>query len=98
MPTPPKPISVNGHMSWGMRVRSRIDSAKIVERLQRVACGDEEATQSSINAARILLNKTLPDIKPMEVQQGDGGNAKTITNDKLFELIEGQCERIDDKS
>ena len=52
----------------------------------------------SINASRILLAKTLPDIKPMEVQQGDGGNAKTISNDRLFELIEGQCERIDDKS
>ena len=81
--------------TWGQRARSRIDSTLIVERLQRVALGVEEATQSEINACRILLAKTLPDIKPMEVSTGDGGNAKTITNDQLLQVIEGQSKRIE---
>ena len=68
MPQPRKQIQVNGHQAWGMKVRSRIDSAKIVERLQRVACGEEEATQTSINAARILLDRTLPTVAAIQVQ------------------------------
>ena len=95
MPTPRKQITANGHKPWGMRVRERIDSAKIIERLQRVALDQEEATMVSLQAAKMLLDRTLPTIKPMEVKQGDGGNAKTITNDKLFAIIEGQAKRID---
>ena len=77
--------------SWGSRARERIDSTVIVQRLQRVAMGEEEATQVSLMAAKMLLDRTLPTIKPMEVKQGDGGNAKTITNDQLFQLIESKA-------
>ena len=86
----------SGHVPWGMKVRSRIDSTLIVQRLQRVALGLEDATQTEINASRILLAKTLPDIAPMKPEStGDGGNAKTITNDQLLNIIEGQVERIE---
>lgn len=94
MPTPRKMITVNGHPSWGMKVRSRIDSALIVERLQRVALGQEEATQTELMAARLLLNRTLPEIKPIEVKAEGGRSAKTITNDDLLNIIEGQAKRI----
>ena len=80
--------------TWGQRVRNRIDSTLIVERLQRVALGTEEATQVELNACRMLLDRTLPTIKPVEpTGQGDT-NAKTITNDQLFTLIEGESKRI----
>ena len=85
---------ITPRMTWGEKARSRIDSTLIVQRLQRVALGEEEATQTEINAARILLDRTLPSIKPMEVSMGDGGNAKTITNDQLLNLIEGESKRI----
>ena len=80
--------------AWGMRVRERIDSAAIVNQLERIALGQEEGTQTQINAARILLDRTLPAIKPIEVDQGTDSNAKTITNDQLFAVIEGQAKRI----
>jgi hypothetical protein len=80
--------------TWGSRARSRIDSTIIVERLQRVALGLEEATQTEINAARILLDRTLPAIKPIEVKAEGGGNAKSITNNELLAVIEGQSKRV----
>ena len=85
---------ITPRMTWGEKARLRIDATLIVERLQRVALGSEEATQTSINASRILLDRVLPSIKPMEVSMGDGGNAKTITNDQLLNLIEGESKRI----
>jgi hypothetical protein len=87
-------ISINGHQSWGSKARSRIDSTLIVERLQRVALGHEEATQTELMAARLLLNRTLPEIKPIEVKTESGKSAKTITNDDLLNIIEGQAKRI----
>lgn len=90
-------IKTNGFMPWGAKVRMRIDAGKIVERLQRVALGEEEATQSEIMAARLLLDRTLPVIKPMEVEADVGQSAKTITNDNLFRIIEGNAKRIDSK-
>ena len=95
MPTPKQLI--NPRQTWGQKARSRIDSTRIVERFQRVACGEEEATQVELNAARMLLDRTLPAIKAIEVKASDGGNAKTITNDKLFNLIEGTATRVDKK-
>jgi hypothetical protein len=86
---------INPRRTWGEKVRLRIDSGAIVQRLQQVALGLEEATQTEINAARILLDRTLPAIKPIEVATGDGGNAKDITNDQLFSLIEGESKRIE---
>ena len=93
MPTPKRQITLtaNGHQSWGSRARDRIDCTKIVERLQRVALDQEEATQVSLMASKMLLDRVLPTIKPMEVKQGDGGNAKTISNDQLFQLIESKA-------
>ena len=80
---------INPRQTWGEKARSRIDSTLIVERLQRHILDDaDEMPQSKINAARVLLDRTLPAIKPIEVQVGDGGDAKRITNDQLFQLIE----------
>ena len=96
MPTPQRKMTLtaNGHQSWGSRARDRIDSTLIVERLQRVALGEEEATQASINAARILLDRTLPAIAPIKIEENGQQSAKTVTNEKLFALIEGTAKRI----
>ena len=91
----PRAVRVSPHQSWGSKARSRIDSTLIVQRLQRVALGEEEATANEINAARILLDRTLPAIKPIEVKAGDGGDAKTITNNQLLNLIEGESKRVE---
>jgi len=38
----------------------------ILDRLSRVASGDEEMTPNQIAAAKIYLSKTLPDLKAIE--------------------------------
>ena len=91
----PRAATIKPLQSWGQKARQRIDSTLIVQRLQRVALGEEEATQTSINAARILLDRTLPPIRSIEVAQQEGRDAKTITNDQLFNLIEGESKRIE---
>ena len=88
------PVHPNTRQAWGLRVRERIDSAQIVNQLQRCVMGEEEMTQTQINAARILLDRTLPTLKPLEVYQGSDSNAKVITNDQLLNVIEGQVSRV----
>ena len=67
----------------------------IVNRLIRHVQGEEEMTQTQIQAARMLLDRTVPVLKPIE-SGGDGDStAKDITNAQLFTLIEGKAERVE---
>jgi hypothetical protein len=88
-------ITVNGRATWGQRTRQKIDAGTIVDKLQAHVNGHYEMSQTQINAARILLDRTLPVIKPIEIDTNQGGNAKTITNNQLIDFIEGTAERID---
>jgi hypothetical protein len=90
-------ITVNGRLTWGQRTREKIDAGLIVERFQRVALGIEEATMTELNAARMLLDRRLPVIKAIEVKDQGGQDAKTISNEQLFAVIEGQATRVDQK-
>jgi predicted RNase H-related nuclease YkuK (DUF458 family) len=88
-------IRSGGQLTWGQRARQKIDSTRTVQALQQHVFGEREMTQTQINAARILLDRTLPVIKAIEIQQDTGQDAKTITNDQLFAVIEGQAKRIE---
>lgn len=79
--------------AFGTRVRERIDSSRIVKRLQATALGEDEMTSGELQAARILLDRTVPVLKALEVNTGDDVNVKTITNAQLLDVIEGQAER-----
>jgi hypothetical protein len=79
--------------TYGNRVRDRIKTGKIINKLQGHVDGTEEMTQTQIQAARILLDRTVPILKAREVSMGDDANIKTITNADLFRAIEGTCER-----
>lgn len=95
--TPYKPAELTKSQrrkAWGQRVRERIDSTLIAERVERCALGLEEMTQTELTAARILLDRTVPTFKPLEVEQGSDVNAKVITNSQLLDFIEGKAERI----
>ena len=81
--------------SFGVRVRQRIDSAQIIDRLHDHVVGKCEMSNTQINAARILLNKTLPDLKVHEVRSEDERDLKSIPLSKLMDIIEGDSQRID---
>ena len=88
---PRRYVKGSGRQTWGEKARSRIDSTLIVERFQRVALGLEEATMIELQAGKILLDRTLPQLRSVEVKASDGGDAKSITNDQLFQLIESKA-------
>ena len=57
---------VNPHISAKSRATDRIKSAKIITKLLAVIDGSLEMTAVQLNACRLLLNKTLPDLKAIE--------------------------------
>ena len=83
--------------AFGTRVRERIDSTKHVKTLERIASGEIDATQVQLNAIRMLLDRTVPILKPIETAPEGKRDAKTITNAELFRVIEGQAKRITNK-
>lgn len=82
------------------RMRERIDSTAICQKLcLHIEDAEKHPMQmTQIAAARLLLDRTLPVLKPLEIKQEDGATAKTITNERLFALIEGQAKRITNES
>jgi hypothetical protein len=70
--------------------RTRIKSARIVERLQRHSLGEEEMTQTQIKAAEILLRKCIPDLASVQ-HSGEVSHrtAREMTVDELRHIAAG---------
>lgn len=84
----------NGRKTWGQRARERIDSTVIIKKLCDVVEGKDEMSMIQLQASKLLLSKTMPDLKSVEVKQDDNADAKTITNQQLIDVIEGESKRI----
>ena len=84
------------------RVTERIKVGKIATKLQQHVMDADKTpmTQTQINAARILLNKCVPDLKALEIkdihQSPDDPNG--ITNDRLRSIISGECSKVTAKT
>lgn len=55
--------------------RDKIQVAQIINRLTDCINGKIELSPAQVNAAKILLNKKLPDLKQMEIDAKIGGDA-----------------------
>lgn len=78
------------------RVRERIKVAKIVSRVQDCALGKVEMSNTELQAAKLLINKTIPDL-PVQPTDPLGG-AKDVSGMSpyhLLTIIEGSAERVD---
>jgi hypothetical protein len=76
------------------RLASRIKTSKILGKLQKCALGKEEMTATQFNAAKLLLNKTLPDaVQPKE----DSNMAKDVTHIPTWKLLEAIDGEVIDK-
>ena len=76
------------------RLREKIQVGKIVDRVQKCALGQVEMTSTQFQAAKLLINKTIPDL-PVETHVT--GNVKDISHQSPYDLltiIEGQAERV----
>lgn len=61
-------------------VRAKIQASMLVDRVQKYALGelsDEEVSSNRLNAIKLLLSKTLPDLSSVEVT-GDENNPVAI--------------------
>lgn len=52
--------------SYPSKARDRIKASLVIEKLNRFVMGECEMSAHQVNAARILLNKVLPDLKAVE--------------------------------
>jgi hypothetical protein len=59
------------------RVRERIRASVLIDRLHKVAAGEVDASPQSIQAARILLDKSLPSLQA--VDHTTGGEALSVS-------------------
>ena len=67
--------------------RQRIQSTVLVKRLSDHAVGKCEMSATQVQAARILLGKSLPDLQAIEHSGKDGG---AIVNKIEVALVHGQ--------
>ena len=79
------------------RLSTRIKASMIVSRLQRFVDGEIEMSAAQVNAARILLNKVLPDLKSLEVnlEPQNMRDIKSIPTSELLAIVEGKAQRLD---
>ncbi len=62
-----------GRIAWQDATRQKIQASQVINRLVEHTLSDEDIMSSSqVNAARVLLNKVLPDLKAMELSEGSG--------------------------
>jgi hypothetical protein len=52
-------------------VRDRIQSDRLLDRLEKHALGEAEMSATQLRAAEILLKKTLPDLQAMALASRD---------------------------
>lgn len=78
------------------RLSARIKSGKILKRLQDHVFGITELSQTQIRAAQILLNKVMPDIKAIEINNLTNGAQDGLSNESLLRIINGEYERINE--
>ena len=80
--------------AFGNRLKERIDSTMIVKKLAGHVDGTEDMTQTQIQAARILLDRTVPVLKAVEVT--NSSDIKDITHlsaHQLLDFIDGESTR-----
>ncbi len=93
------------------RQREKIQSGMIIRRLSDHVQGKCEMSSTQIQAARILLNKTMPDIKALEIAHTGNINLATTRrlsdeelmaiaagglDDKAAPVIEGEVEAVEE--
>ena len=62
-------MSKRDHISQTQRTRDKIKSTYLVKALMEHALNNSPMSQTQIAAAKILLSKTVPDIRQQEIQQ-----------------------------
>ena len=74
------------------RLALRIKTSKILMKVQRCALGKEEMTSVQLNAAKLLINKTLPDaVQPKDTAH----DIKDVSHIPTWKLLQAAEDVID---
>lgn len=74
--------NATSRIEWQNATRQKIQASSVLNRLVNHVLADEDVMSASqVNAARVLLNKVLPDLKAVEVSTGEGGLLVTLEKD-----------------
>jgi hypothetical protein len=90
-------ISMGEIRTAAQRQRQKIQSGMIIGRLQKCVKGEIVMSPSQVNAARILLNKTLPDLKSLDVQASIEATFKPthqLSDSELLAIASGSVVRL----
>jgi hypothetical protein len=87
-------VSTRASRSFTARSRERIKGAKIVERLIQFLEGEIELTKSQIKVAISLLDRVLPRLRPVGIDQAEPPmtSVREMTNAELKLALEGDLE------
>lgn len=78
-----------------IKTRERIRVTKLLERLQDYALGKIELDRGRVQAIKILLAKSLPDVKVVDVAVDvNHRDVSSLTNAELFSIIDGSAKRV----
>jgi|TARA_R100000501_G_C2617966_1_gene111451 uncharacterized protein YjiS (DUF1127 family) len=70
-------------LSHDQKTREKIRTSQLINRLAKHALEDLELSTSQVKAIEILLRKTLPDLKQLEIS----GTVATITHEQWLETL-----------
>ncbi len=68
------------------KTKRLIQASQLLNRLISHAKGEIEMTQSQVNAARIVIGKTIPDLKAIEIS-GDEENPLQVVSKVVREIV-----------
>ena len=79
--------------TFSNRTRERIKCGKIVKRVQACALGQVEMTSVELQAAKLLINKLIPDATADPSAVRDVRDISAQSPHQLLSIIEGKAER-----
>ena len=62
------------------KTKRLIQASQLLNRLNSHAMGKVEMTQSQVNAAKVVIGKSIPDLKAVELTGADGGPVQIIAS------------------
>ena len=75
------------------RLRERIQVGQILTRVQGCALGNIEMTSTEFQAAKLLINKTIPDLPAISQDQSAVKDISHASPYDLLTIIEGESSR-----
>jgi hypothetical protein len=76
-------------------VRAAIKVGNIINRLQKAAMGEVEMTPTQLNAAKLLLDKTLPSLCATEISQPEPQRTREELVETLQSMVRANPELLD---